>query len=1631
MNTSFSRLKVKPPILIVIVLAIILGIIAKVVIVGGPLRAKEEAHLVEVINQDQTFMTKETQIYDDPATITIRSTENRLLALPASTDYAITTLNEEQEQTIPIYSTENFVQEEELARLGIGVETTETTVSSTTASMVEPALPTIEQAVASDVIGVASEENSEQPTIYLRLVKDQPVTLVFREPTKDMSIVLTDVYSQQYQSLFQWLRPDDVTALEETSESHVEETSSSAEDSDYEAQTEQAETHDERNDTALPPFEETIADENILVVETKETDLTMEELLEEEFPAEDSIITPKLVAEEIDTSEETSSNPIVIKDAKLTMATGTDSFDSHDDPGYDSSPNNDIVRSNDQILYRLGFSIQTQLPNDYTNIRYRVVSTLPNATTLINDAPFINGEIANGTYIDTGIGDGTMYSEGIMESIISTSGQVFVPIVVNVSGAKNGTIMQPTFKLQLIDAININTGELETFNHTYTVEHLANLTAPPTIVSSAPSIAATLVRGEQTTYQIYDPNATNNDSVYNLGLVIELKNLDGRSIGDIRGSTYPEGPITFDLIQNVTGTLGNTQIPVDPSEYDSAQTRFYSVTDADRTTADWQATTEGSPYETTFDPTILAHPLPVPHGKTNELYFSEPYSDHKKIGVFNSGNVMIELGNYQESWEISNYKGIKNIYTYDTLGHTFSNKAFISIEFIFDWDHSRLQELMLTNNWSYYTLNLSIPTLTYDGVTTTNDAKVHFSSYMIPTGDISSGPNFVVLNPPDPITGKIHSWGNQDIGFNTWEFNVGKPTLMRGQKLHLGGWFVTQNVPGTATSDQIFQWNSNGFEYDISRQPYTQRYYPNESDYSYLTYGVRNNGNAMPDLTVPHIDTIVSNYTWYDTPQEAQEAGVISAVRFQYHINNEPTFLHWNGVPIRVIGQSGALDEEGDPYVHLSRAALRNDSGVVFKQSPAENNLTFFPATWAADGSNVTIPYDSSIPSAVTTPFLGTNAFIKNFGIETETLVSKPLYQSDEQIDVKVRGTFSGSEEVDYDSALNTILPKGINYLAGSSKDEHDNPLPDPIIIQHENGETTLRWVFPDSSITEGIEVNFTAISDSSQLAFNDMGLTHSLVIRSVGEMWISDTPEITDTRAESARSSQDQFIQELVQQLTISKSVNKTSIETGNQEMNPLTEADADTSFTYSITSANSALQPAHDFRLMDILPYNGDSRGSSFNGTLEVLSVDIDTEGYTMYYTTEPVEDATNPNEIDLATWTEYTPGSTPDEEIKHATGFMITKPTVPIGESVTLSITVQPVDQLPGDQYRNTAHMNAQIDLPVHSQETITRVYGRELSGFVWLDEDRDGLYDDGEERLANIPVKLYRTSLTHPSEVADQLVEHNLKGTSFVDSNGNATLKTEANGHYSFNYLPEGTYVVEFQIGDQIERKEVAVTIPMVGEDPSINSKANQTTFRTNEYIAEPLANLPGMITTDDSIYHIPYLNLGFVSTLGEIYLYKLEAGTAVDDDQDDQPDINDENQLIGGKKLAGAEFSLHEKESGVILQTKTTDANGRIHFEEVPFGTYELVETTAPDGYELLKQKIEVTLEENNTIVHLFAEDELITELPFAGNSSIMQRVLIAAASLSLIGLIGLGTKYQLEEMNRKKTGGKKDEPKKR
>ncbi|MBO1300440.1 MULTISPECIES: SpaA isopeptide-forming pilin-related protein [unclassified Enterococcus] len=1642
MNSRFSSLKVKPPMLIVVALAVILGIIVKLIIIGGLLRAQEDATLVEVTNSDQTMMTKDTQISDDPAMITIRSSENRLLVLPASEDYAISLSESGREQPIPLYPADSFVQDEELLRLGIGdlpadtgEDATDHTTDETTESTSETTAEAVELATASDVIQVASAEDDSQAMTYLRLVKDQPVTLVFREPAKDMSIVLTDVYSQNYQTLFQWLLPEEptnetITTNEPPSEESVveEEPTEGTGEPDQEEQTEATEAPDQEapSNSSPPPFEADTSNENILVVETEETDLELDELLARDYQEEDSLVTPRLAADAAEEINATTTNPVTISDAKLTVATGTASFDSNDDPGYDSSPDNNIVRSNDQIFYRLGFSIQALPTSNYTNIRYRVISTLPNTSTLVDGAPFINGEISNGTFIDSGQGDGTVISQGAIESTIHESGQVFVPVSINTFAAKNGTVLKPTFELQLIDAFNEATGQIETFNQSYTHEQLPALDAPETLVSSTSSIAAQLIRGETTDYQIYDPNATEDDLVYNIGLVIRLNNLSDRIPGDIRGSAYPEGPISFDLKQSVTSTKNGAISPVASNLYDSAQTRFFSVTNADRSDANWQATSAGSPYVNTFDPSLLRDSLAVPHGKTEMIYYNEPVGDRTKIGVFDSGDITVSLGTYQETWQIDNYVGIKNPYTYTTAGNTFTNQSFVSAEFIYNWDDTKLKQLMVDNQWEYYTLNLNIPSLTYDGNTVTNNASLNFSSFYIPPGGMTSGPSIVDFPLPDPVT-NIRSVGiNQDIGLDSWANNIGKPLLMRGQKTYIGGWHIQNSPPDNSKADQIIQWNTNGYRYDDSRQPYSQRTEPDNSTRSYLTYGVRNNGEAMPSLTVLTTTQLAEAYTWYPTVEEAQTAGEIGAVRFQFPLNFGIGFTNWNGVPVTVIGDPGSKDANGDPYVVLSSAGLKKADGTIIRSLPGSAGTTFIPAVWKADGSDIAVPYNTTTaPQAFV---IGTNAFIQDFGITTSTEVEKSLYQTTEPIAIKVRGSLEGSEEISYDTALNTTLPVGINYLAGSAKDAHDQPLPDPYITENEDGTTTLRWVFPDSPLATGTEVNFLAESDMSKLTFNDLGITPPLVVRTVGEMWVSDDPSLQDTRSELSRSSQDQFVEELIQILSINKRVDKLAIEEGNHEMAPLTSADAETAFTYTIAATNSAAQLAQDFRLLDVLPYNGDSRGSSFNGTLEVASVSVDTTGvYQLYYTTSELDDTINPNAVDLSGWSQYMPGSSSPNEIQQARAIMLTKDNLAVGETVTLSITVQPDGQLAGDHYENIATMNALVDLPVHSQKTVTHVYGRDLSGIVWEDTNRDGLFNNDEVLLPDIPVKLYRTSSLHPDEITDVLVEHDLKGNVLIDELGNSTITTDAEGKYIFKHLPEGIYVVEFQIEDKIQRREIAVTTPMVGSDPAINSKAHQTNFKTNEYLAEPLENLPGMTTSEDPVFHIPHLNLGILSTLGDIYLYKFETGTTQDENNDGEPDIDEENQLVGGTKLAGAEFVLQEKETGDAVQTMTTDANGRIYFEDVPFGEYELIETKAPDGYELLKQQIDVTVDADNMVVHLFAEDDLITELPFAGNNSIMQLLLIIAASLALVGLIGVGVKYSREGMERKKGGGKKDE----
>jgi hypothetical protein len=179
--------------------------------------------------------------------------------------------------------------------------------------------------------------------------------------------------------------------------------------------------------TELPKIGSPESYDRILAVETVKTKSSLNELLKDEYKASDSLKKPQYLtnssASKVKAKETKAETPIIIRDVKLEVRDGVNTDDPDNEPGHDDDDENGIVRSFDQVSYLVSFSIQsTSTLTKYTNIRYRVIGELGTAVSLENGIPKNNGEISNGEYFENG--DGSQYSRGVMESIITDTIQI-------------------------------------------------------------------------------------------------------------------------------------------------------------------------------------------------------------------------------------------------------------------------------------------------------------------------------------------------------------------------------------------------------------------------------------------------------------------------------------------------------------------------------------------------------------------------------------------------------------------------------------------------------------------------------------------------------------------------------------------------------------------------------------------------------------------------------------------------------------------------------------------------------------------------------------------------------------------------------------------------------------------------------------------------------------------------------------------------------------------------------------------------------------------------------------------------------------------------------------------------------
>ena len=184
--------------------------------------------------------------------------------------------------------------------------------------------------------------------------------------------------------------------------------------------------------------------------------------------------------------------------------------------------------------------------------------------------------------------------------------------------------------------------------------------------------------------------------------------------------------------------------------------------------------------------------------------------------------------------------------------------------------------------------------------------------------------------------------------------------------------------------------------------------------------------------------------------------------------------------------------------------------------------------------------------------------------------------------------------------------------------------------------------------------------------------------------------------------------------------------------------------------------------------------------------------------------------------------------------------------------------------------------------------------ELGDKVWYDTNKNGVQDAGEAGVQGVKVSL-------------------------LDAAGNVvtTQTTDASGNYLFTSLKPGTYSVQF---DKTTLPTGYVfTSKDVGSDAA-DSDADTSTGKTIQ-------------TVLDSGESDKTWDAGIVANPGSI------SGTV-------REDLDNNNS--GDTPIAGVTVQLKDS-TGTVVQTTTTDANGNYTFNNVPAGTYTVVETNKP-GY---------------------------------------------------------------------------------
>ena len=257
-----------------------------------------------------------------------------------------------------------------------------------------------------------------------------------------------------------------------------------------------------------------------------------------------------------------------------------------------------------------------------------------------------------------------------------------------------------------------------------------------------------------------------------------------------------------------------------------------------------------------------------------------------------------------------------------------------------------------------------------------------------------------------------------------------------------------------------------------------------------------------------------------------------------------------------------------------------------------------------------------------------------------------------------------------------------------------------------------------------------------------------------------------------------------------------------------------------------------------IDFLPHNGDGRGTHITGQVIVSELTVQSliGNFKLYYTTDTSKRNTSAGDYQASDFTEANgwmemkidpdTGAVELPDVTHVIVAVAAVGTLPASETLKMHITFDVPDGKPGEYLVNSFGSG---DMESNAR---TYIVNRLLEGVVWLDVDKDGLRDDGEELLNGVKVTLLKkgedgTYAPYQLELPD---EEKTVVTASVETGQQMNVltgeisKNNAEGAYGFLHLPHGDFAVRFETGSAVDLEQYTATQPNVGTNDTIDSDA---------------------------------------------------------------------------------------------------------------------------------------------------------------------------------------------------------------